>query len=166
MTDPTTSGGPAGLADRVNQIHVPEPNADRERQMLVLGAVLVVVGLAAVLVGYVGASGETDVYRQVPYAISGGVLGLGLIVIGCALIIRFSLARLFRYWLARIVHEHQTQTDRTVDVLERIEAALAAGGAPASAPAAAPAVDVTSSNSSEDAPRVRREPLRADPLEK
>ncbi|HEX7135531.1 MAG TPA: hypothetical protein VF228_23345 [Iamia sp.] len=161
MTDPTTSGGPAGLADRVNQIHVPEPNADRERQMLLGGGVLVVVGIIAVLVGYFGASGETDVYRQVPYALSGGVLGLGLIIIGCALIIRFSLARLFRYWLARIVYEHQAQTDRTVDVLERIETLLAGGSVPS-----APAVDVTSSNSSEDAPRVRREPLRADPLEK
>jgi len=162
MTDPTTSGGPAGLADRVNQIHVPEPNADRERMMLIGGAVLVVVGIIAVLVGYVGASGTSDVYEQVPYALSGGVLGLGLIIIGCALIIRFSLARLFRFWLARIVHEHQVQTDRTVDALGRIETLLASG----QLPSASPAVDVNASNSSEDTARVRREPLRAEPLEK
>lgn len=166
MTDPTTSGGPAGLADRVNQIHVPEPNADRERLMLILGGVLVAVGLVAVLVGYVGASGTTNVYEQVPYALSGGVLGLSLIVLGSALIIRFSLARLLRFWLARIVYEHQVQTDRTVESLGRIEALLAGGAAPA-ARASAP-VDVTSSDGAtpDDTHRVRREPLRAEPLEK
>lgn len=166
MTDPTTTGGPAGLADRVNQIHVPEPNADRERQLLLGGGVLVVVGIIAVFVGYFGASGTTNVYEQVPYALSGGVLGLGLIIIGCALIIRFSLARLFRYWLARILAEHQTQTDRSVEVLERIEAALTGGAVPAAPATPAPAVDVTSDGSSEDTHRVRREPLRAEPLEK
>ena len=174
MTDPTTSGGPAGLADRVNQIHVPEPNADRERMMLIGGGVLVGLGIIAVLVGYAGASGTTNVYEQVPYALSGGVLGLGLIIIGCALIIRFSLARLFRFWLARIVHEHQVQTDRTVDALGRIETLLAGGSVPgasstSSETPAAPAVDVTASSdgsAAEDTHRVRREPLRAEPLEK
>ncbi|HMJ77166.1 MAG TPA: hypothetical protein VK507_14405 [Iamia sp.] len=166
MTDPTTSGGPAGLADRVNQIHVPEPNADRERMMLIGGGVLVGIGIIAVLVGYIGASGTSNVYEQVPYALSGGVLGLSLIIIGCALIIRFSLARLFRFWLARIVHEHQVQTDRTVDALGRIETVLAGGSLPA-APSAPP-VDVTSSDGSDSGEphRVRREPLRAEPLEK
>ena len=165
MTDPTTSGGPAGLADRVNQIHVPEPNADRERLMLIVGGVLVGAGIVAVLVGYYGASGTTNVYEQVPYALSGGALGLGLIVLGCALITRFSLARLFRFWLARTLHEHQVQTDRTVEALGRIEALLAGGAVP-SVPAAP--VDVTSSGSdpSEETHRVRREPLRAEPLEK
>lgn len=164
MTDPTTSGGPAGLADRVNQIHVPEPNADRERLMLIVGGVLVAVGIIAVLVGYIGASGTTKVYEQVPYALSGGVLGLGLIVLGCALITRFSLARLFRFWLARTLHEHQVQTDRTVEALERIEAVLAAGAGAGAAPAPAPPVDVTTDGAG-DSHRVRREPLRAEPLE-
>lgn len=175
MTDPTNSG-PAGLADRVNQIHVPEPNADRERMMLIAGGVLVAVGIVAVLIGYWGASGTRSPAEQIPYALSGGALGLGLIVLGCALITRFSLARLFRFWLARMLHEHQVQTDRTVDALERIEALLAGGAASggpaaaASAPAPAPAVDVTSDgagpSSSDDTHRVRREPLRAEPLEK
>jgi hypothetical protein len=164
MTDPTTSGGPAGLADRVNQIHVPEPNADRERMMLIVGGVLVAIGIVAVLIGYWGASGTSSPAEQIPYALSGGALGLALVVLGCALITRFSLARLFRFWLARIVHEHQVQTDRSVEVLERIETLLAGGAAPPTS--SAPPVDVTSSNSSEDTPRVRREPLRADPLEK
>ncbi len=160
MTDPTTSGGPAGLADRVNQIHVPEPNADRERLMLIAGGVLVAIGVIAVLIGYWGASGTSSPAEQIPYALSGGALGLALVVLGCALITRFSLARLFRFWLARIVYEHQVQTDRTVDALGRIETLLAGGATPSP-------VDVTTgSDPSEDTHRVRREPLRAEPLEK
>ena len=37
---------------------------------------------------------------------------------------RFSMARLFRFWLARLLAEHGQQTDRTVDALGRIEAGL------------------------------------------
>lgn len=190
MTDTSAagagSGSPAGFAARVDQIHVPEPNADRERLMLILGGVLVAVGLVAVLVGYWGASGTSSPAEQIPYALSGGAFGLGLIVLGCALITRFSLARLFRFWLARTLAEHQSQTDRTVEALGRIEALLAAGaaggaagvpsapaaGATAGAAATTPSVDVTASgdgstsSSSDTTPRVRREPLRAEPLEK
>jgi len=125
MTTPPPSGG--DLAGRVQAIHVPEPNADRERTLMVVGAVLVAIGLALVLVGYWGASGTAVVAEQIPYALSGGALGLGLIVIGSALITRFSLARLFRFWLARVIHELTVQTDRTVEALGRIEDALRAG---------------------------------------
>lgn len=162
MTDPTTAGGPAAFAARVNQIHVPEPNADRERYLLVGGFVVIGLGAIAILVAWYQVSGTTNVGVQMPYAVSGGLLGLAMVVLGSALVIRFSLARLFRYWLARIVHEHQVQTDRTVEALGRIEALLAAG-----TPSPPPAVDVTAnSDSSEPTRRVRREPLRADPLEK
>lgn len=154
MTDPTTAGGPADLATRVQQIHVPEPNADRERMLLIGGGVLVALGVVFILYAWYQVSGTRNVGLQMPYAVSGGLLGLALVVLGSAVIIRFSLARLFRYWLARIVHEHQVQTDRTVEALGRIEAALTGGAAP-SGEAPAPT-----------APRVRTEPLRADPLEK
>jgi len=179
MTD-TSAAGPGGFAERVDQIHVPEPNADRERLMLIVGGVLVAVGIVAVLVAYVGASGTTNVYEQVPYALSGGVLGLGLIVLGCALITRFSLARLFRFWLARLLAEHQAQTDRTVEALGRIEALLAASGGAATSPpdhttsapshqaAPVPSIDGSPVDGApaEDTHRVRRQPLRAQPLEK
>lgn len=56
---------------------------------------------------YIGASGTAVVAEQIPFALSGGVIGLALIIIGSALVIRFSLARLFRIWLARITYEHQ-----------------------------------------------------------
>ena len=47
-----------------------------------------------------------------------------LAIIGVGLFIRFSLARLLRFWLARMVVEQQAQTDRVVEALARIEAKL------------------------------------------
>ena len=48
-------------------------------------------------------------WRQTPYLVSGGILGLGLIFLGG-----------FAYWLTKLVEQGQRQTA----VLERIEAAL------------------------------------------
>lgn len=164
MTDPTTSDAADGFAARVQQMHVPEPKADREALLLKVGAALVVVGLVLVFAGYWGASGTSNYLDQIPYALSGGAGGLGLIVIGSALVTRFSLARLFRYWLARVVYEHQVQTDRTVEALGRIEALLGGGGASA-APAAPAAGRRQVDGAAPEPPRRRTEPLRAEPLE-
>ena len=56
--------------------------------------------------------------------ISGGVFGIGLAIIGVGLFIRFSLARLLRFWLARLIVEQQEQTDRVVEALTGIEEGL------------------------------------------
>jgi hypothetical protein len=119
---------PDRLAEGVERLHVPEPRRDREDVWLRLGILVAVAGLVLIGVGWWGASGTRDVSEQIPYLISGGLVGLALVGIGVGLVLRFSLARLFRYWLARLVYEHQAQTDRTVDVLVRIESLLAEGG--------------------------------------
>jgi hypothetical protein len=123
MTD-TSTDAVEGFSARVAQMHVPEPKADREALLLRLGVAMVVLGAILVLAGYWGASGTAVIAEQIPYAISGGAGGLALIVTGCALVVRFSLARLLRFWLARLVYEHQVQTDRTIEALGRIEAAV------------------------------------------
>ena len=128
MTEMKPSDAADGFAARVQDVHVPEPKADREAMLLKVGFGLVVVGILSILVAWFQAAGTAVASEQIPYAISGGLIGLSLVILGSALIIRFSLARLFRFWLARIVYEHQVQTDRTVEALGRIEVAL--GGRP------------------------------------
>jgi hypothetical protein len=90
-----------------------------EQRLLLAGWVLMPLGLVLVLVGWYGASGTTELNEQVPYLISGGVLGLGLTIAGAAMFVRYSLARYLRYWLLRMIYEERTSTDRIVEALER-----------------------------------------------
>jgi len=59
----------------------------------ILGAVLVAGGLAAIVIGYLGAAGTLVVGLQVPYVVSGGLLGLALVVLGTGLLILQAMTR-------------------------------------------------------------------------
>lgn len=122
----------------LSEVNVRTPADQGERTYLIAGMVLAVVGLVVILVGWWGASGTAIVAEQIPYLISGGVLGLGLVVIGGALFVRYSLTRYLRFWVIRSVYEQRAQTDREVEALGRIEALLAGRTPAPSSPAAAP----------------------------
>lgn len=124
MTDTPSTATADRLEAGVADLHVPEPSADTEALLLKLGFALPVVGVVLILVAGWQAAGTKYVADQVPMLISGGIFGLALIIVGLGLFIRFSLARLLRFWLARLVVEEQTQTDRLVDALGRVETAV------------------------------------------
>ncbi|MDQ3947095.1 MAG: hypothetical protein M3357_18440 [Actinomycetota bacterium] len=54
----------------------------------VTAAVCAVLGLVAVVIGYLGVRGESDIVLQLPYLASGGLGGLALIGIGAMALIR------------------------------------------------------------------------------
>ena len=85
--------------------------------------------LAVIGLGWWGASGTKYVYQEIPYLISGGIFGLALVFVGAALFARYSVARLLRFWLARLVVEEQLQADRVVEAIERVAEALTAQAA-------------------------------------
>src|SRR4051794_40336190 len=58
-----------------------------------LGYVLIAVGALLLLAGYLGVSREVIVARQIPYLVSGGLVGLGLITIGGRLLLIEDLRR-------------------------------------------------------------------------
>ncbi|HRW36299.1 MAG: hypothetical protein KDB04_05360 [Acidimicrobiales bacterium] len=124
MSDPTPTNAADRLTEGIDELHVPEPSADAESLLLKLGVALPIIGVVLILLAYWNASGSKYVADQVPMLLSGGVLGLGLAIIGLGLFLRFSLARLLRFWLARLIVEQQEQTDRVVEALGRIEAKL------------------------------------------
>ena len=109
------------LAD-AEALDVPTSIAKTERRVLVVGALLVAGGLIAIVLGYWGASGTAKIYEEIPYLISGGIFGIALVVLGAFLVARYSMARLLRFWLARLSAEHQLQTDRLIAAIERLEA--------------------------------------------
>lgn len=118
------SAGPTGRADRVDRFRedvaalaVPDATSQRETYLLWGGIALILVGIVVVFAGYWGASGTANVPDQLPYMLSGGALGLALVIVGAVLVGRYSMARLFRFWLALLVAENRSQTDRIVDAL-------------------------------------------------
>jgi hypothetical protein len=124
----------AELSRRVADVHVPERLAKSESRLRTAGLVLPVVGLALIGVAWFRASGTQYLAEQIPYLISGALTGLGVVVIGVGLYVRYSLASILRFWLARLNAEHQAQTDRTVEALGRIEAILDAATSAAREP--------------------------------
>jgi hypothetical protein len=101
-----------------------------ERILMVLGGVIAPLGLIVVLLGWWGAAHSPYVFEQLPYLISGGLLGVGMIFLGAFLY--------FTHWLTQLVKEHRTQSVAVLDALQRLQDHLTqqAAGAPAAAPAA------------------------------
>lgn len=124
MTDTTAPNAADLLEAGVADLQVPEPSSDAEAMLVKVGFVLPIIGVVMIVLAYWGASGTAYVADQIPMLISGALLGLGLAILGVGIYLRFSLARVMRFWLARTVAEQQAQTDRVVESLARIEAAL------------------------------------------
>ena len=91
--------------------------------MLVVGGLMVPLGLVLVLLGWYGASRTVLVFEQVPYLISGGLLGLALVFGGGFVY--------FAYWLTLLVRENRTQATALEAVLLRVETLLQDAATPA-----------------------------------
>ena len=78
-----------------------------------ISMILVAIGLLAVGLGYNGASGTALTAAQFPYLLSGGILGLSLVVLGSALM---------------IVKAHREDRARLESKLDELIDAVAAGG--------------------------------------
>ena len=126
--DERPSGASGTAADRleagVQALTVPEPLAEAETILLKAGVALPAIGLVLMLVAWWSAYDTPYVADQIPILISGGLVGLGLVLAGLGLFLRYSLTRLFRFWLARVIVEQQTQNDRVVAALDSIETAI------------------------------------------
>src|SRR3954471_9453122 len=85
-----------------------------DRWVLIVGAIMVPLGVVLIILGWYGASHKALIIQQFPYLISGGILGLGLMITG-------GLAY-FGYWITRLVQESRQHTRDIVDALERLGA--------------------------------------------
>ena len=83
-----------------------------DRWLAIAGGVLMPLGVILVIIGWYGAAHTTRLFEEIPYLISGGLLGIVLATIGAALY--------FGYWLTRIVAGER----QMIEVLARVEARL------------------------------------------
>ncbi|HSZ36227.1 MAG TPA: hypothetical protein VK773_03965 [Acidimicrobiales bacterium] len=80
-----------------------------------IGMALIVFGFVAILLGWYGAANSPYLYEEIPYVISGGLLGVAL-VIGGGVLVRSA-------WTMRQIEEERRNAlaiVRSVDRLERI----------------------------------------------
>jgi hypothetical protein len=96
-----------------------------DRWMLLVGGLLLPLGIVFVLLGWWGASHTVFVFEQVPYLLSGGVLGLALVISGGFVY--------FAYWLTLMVRESRLGRAELTAALERVERLLEDGVAPRTA---------------------------------
>jgi hypothetical protein len=90
---------------------------DLLRWMLVPASILVIVGFNFMLFGWIGASGTFRQIEQIPYLISGGLIGLALVFLGGLL-----LASTF--WVM-VMKKMQAESDeRTRQLVAALEARL------------------------------------------
>jgi hypothetical protein len=109
------------LATSVRALRTRAGGADLARVLLTVGGILLPLGLVLILLGWSGVSHTTDVFEQMPYIVSGGILGLALVFAGgfCY----------FAYWqtqVVRAVRRDAADIRSMRESLQHIESLLAA----------------------------------------
>lgn len=87
-----------------------------EKWLFGVGGALVVAGFVVVVIGWAGASRTVLVAGQIPYLISGGLIGLGLIFLGGFLY--------FGHWVAVLVRESRERGAEDRDDLASVRSSL------------------------------------------
>jgi hypothetical protein len=109
VADEELAGGLSRLRRRAGMLPT-------ERWLAIAGGVLMPLGVILVIIGWYGASHTTRLFEEIPYLISGGLLGIVLATVGAALY--------FGYWLTRLVAGQR----QIVDVLAQMQARLDGAG--------------------------------------
>jgi len=144
VVDPTANGADAdspadGNARRarfrsaVADISARSSSDDLVRWMLIPGSILVFLGFVVMVLGWVGAARTAREIEQIPYLISGGLVGLALVVLGGLLLVS-------TFWVA-VLRKLQSEASTEAETLKaRIAELESAPPAPARrAPRKAPA---------------------------
>lgn len=115
----------AALAGSVARLRTRGRSGDLDRLMLVVGGVLVPLGVMMAFLGWLGASGTVLLFEQIPYLISGGIIGLCLVFAGGFIY--------FSYWQTLLVRESRTRHDELMAALARMEGRVAPDAPPSAA---------------------------------
>lgn len=109
----------AGLANALEGTR--SPSAMNVRQiMLVAGATCMGLGIVAIVLGWYGAAHSSYLFQEIPYLISGGLLGVALVAGGGFLF--------FGSWFVRMLednHRHAARIERTLDRVDHVLGAVA-----------------------------------------
>jgi hypothetical protein len=113
---PSTDARQARLTEGADELARGRRTLAAHPQLLLgVSAGLITTGLSIILLGWLGAARSTIVEEQIPYLISGGLLGVALATIGAL--------TLFAHWLTVLIREGRRQEGlRKQDHIELMEA--------------------------------------------
>jgi hypothetical protein len=111
----------SSLSGRLRRLRTNASAGGFDRWLLYAGALFMPLGIALIVLGWVGESGTTLAYQQNDYLISGGILGLALVVAGGL--------TYFAYWQTVRIRESRTQAAELVSAIGRLETLLRGGAA-------------------------------------
>jgi hypothetical protein len=101
--------------------------------LFVAGAILMPLGLVIVGIGWYGVAHSHYEYDQITYMISGGVLGIGLVLLGGFLY--------FGAWLAKIANDQKESSRQLADTMLVLADLVSRSSGPAAATSDATLVD-------------------------
>jgi hypothetical protein len=102
----------------IAEMQVKDPAAGRDRLASRGGFTLMVIGVIVAIVGYFQSHNTSNPLGQRD-AIIIALIGVAVTVLGAALFLKGALSNFLRFWIARLIYEQKSQTDRIVDVAER-----------------------------------------------
>lgn len=107
----TTTKKPSATAAK-SQRSLPVFDWTIARIMSVLGTIMVPVGIVVVLLGWWGAAHTPFVFEQIPYLISGGLLGVGLLTAGGLLYLGS--------WYARLAEQQREEGEKLREAIKLV----------------------------------------------
>jgi len=110
----------ARLTEQVRTVRSRTSLIRSDTWMLYLGGVLMPLGVLLIVLGWVGASRTPLVFEQTPYLISGGLLGLGLVIGGGFVY--------FGYWQSLRIREARQQSRDLAAAVSKLESLLSSNG--------------------------------------
>ena len=119
LTAEPSSGRFARLSTAVAALRTRALGGRKDQWLLLVGGVLMPLGALLIILGWVGASHTPLPFEQTNYLISGGILGLALVIGGGFVY--------FAYWQTVRVHESREQTREIITALARLETLLSGG---------------------------------------
>ena len=88
-----------------------------ERTLMVAAGIIAPLGLLCVLLGWYGASRTPNSFEQIPYLISGGLFGLGLVFLGAFFY--------FAHWMTELVKESRAGSAAILEAMVRLQDQIA-----------------------------------------
>jgi hypothetical protein len=107
------------LSDQVRQLRTRAATGNLDRWLLIGGGILMPLGIVFILLGWAGAARTPLPFEQNDYMISGGLLGLGLVIAG-----GFTY---FAYWQTVRIRESRVQAHELTAAIGRLEGLLSGG---------------------------------------